>query len=143
MTTREHKVGSALRVSAAVVLITVAVLFMLISAPMRAGWNFVGTGTNASNTVVAIMQNHSVQVSLANQLETDLAQSSSPAVAKDLALHRQELIGAVETLMSSSVVQQLVALEVQRAYYAIQSQQATVLDFSPRSEEHTSELQSH
>jgi hypothetical protein len=122
---------SILRRSAATVLLVLAVLFLVISGPLRGAWGFVGNASNASSTVIALMKDPTVQRQVANKIETTLQDSSSPAVAQQIAAYHQVVTGAVVTLFNNPLVQQLVSKEVGVAYTAVTSNTKASLDFTP------------
>jgi hypothetical protein len=130
MTEQHSVIKSAFRIGAASVLTAIAVLMLVASGPMRAGWGVIGNSTNASNTVVSLMKTPSVQHEVGTRLLIEIEKSVSPQVAKQIAANQAQLSAAVVTLLNNSVVQQLVAQKVQAAYGAIQNQTPTVLDFT-------------
>ena len=129
--TEEHSViKSAIRISAASILTGLAMLFLVASGPMRAGWGIIGSSANASNTVVAVMKTPSVQREVAHRLLIEIEKSVSPQNAQQIASQQSQLNSAVVALMNNPVVQQLVVQKVQTTYVSIQNQTPAVLDFS-------------
>jgi len=122
---------SILRRTAATVLLVLAVLFLVISGPLRGAWGFVGNASNASSTAITLMKDPTVQRQAANKIETTLQDSSSPAVAQQIAAYHQVVTGAVVTLFNNPLVQQLVSKEVGVAYTAVTSYTKATLDFTP------------
>ena len=131
MSEANSTVKSIFRRSTATVLLLLAVLFLVISGPLRAGWGFVGNASNASSTAISLMKDPAIQLQAANKIETTLQDSSSPAVAQQIAAYHQVVIGAVVTLFNNPIVQQLVAKEVGAAYTAAVSNTEATLDFTP------------
>ncbi len=122
---------STLRIGAAVILTGLAILLLVISGPLRAGWGFIGNADNAGNTVISLMKVPSVQSAVTIQLETDFKKSSSVAVAQLITLHAKEINGAVISLLNNPLVQQLVAADVRSAYTAVETQKDTSINFVP------------
>ncbi len=130
MTEEQSVIKSAIRISAASILTGLAMLFLVASGPMRAGWGIIGSSANASNTVVAVMKTPSVQREVAHRLLIEIEKSVSPQNAQQIASQQSQLNSAVEALMNNPVVQQLVVQKVQTTYVSIQNQTPAVLDFS-------------
>jgi hypothetical protein len=131
MSETTSSVTSILRKAGASLLVAIAVLLLVLSGPLRAGWGFVGSSSNASATAIALMKDPAVQLAAAQQIETQLQQASSPDVAHQLALQQKVLTGAVVTLLKNPMVQGLVAQEVTAAYTAATTNTKTSLNFTP------------
>lgn len=130
MTTKNATIKTVFRIGAASVLTGLAVLLLVASGPLRAGWGVIGSSANVSTSVVALMKTPSVQHEVANQLVAEIKKSVSTQAAQQIASHQTQLTTAVVALMNNPAVQQLVVQKVQATYSSIQNQTPTVLDFS-------------